>query len=501
MQTRRHHTPDRGPGSGLVAARPVITLALVVTALGALLGCSVNPVTGKNQLMLMSESQEIQVGTSGDQQIVAMYGTVPDPTLAAYVDSIGQAMVRVCHRRELRYRFRVLDDPVVNAFALPGGFVYLTRGILAYLDSESAMAGVLGHEIGHVAARHSAERYTTQTVLGVGLGLGSVLSEEFARYAPAAGAASQLLLLKFGRDDERQSDQLGVEYATRIGYDTTDMAAFFGTLDALSGDASALPSWASTHPDPGERYVTVNQLTEQWEATVGRPSYVQNRDRYLNIIDGIVFGKNPRQGFVESGHFNHPDLAFRFPVPAEWKVENTASQVQIVSPDGEGAVLVSIAPGAQSPDAAADDFLRGLDAQVRSRQSLTISGYPAVRLESDLGSVDALLIVISTFVQKDGHVYVFHGVSPQASAAANRAAFLAVADGFGPLTIVRLLRVQPARIRVITASEEAAFSEVVRPYPIPERSGLDLAGLALLNGVTPTALVKRGDRVKVLVEE
>jgi len=232
------------------------SVALLLSVSWIFAACAVNPVTGERELSLLSKEQEIQLGNESDPAIVAQYGVVEDEAIVDYVQDIGQRMVPVSHRPDLPYTFRVLDDPVVNAFALPGGYVYITRGILAYLDSEAALAGVVGHEIGHITARHGVQRYTQQTLLGAGLGLGSVLSETFAQYADIAGQAAQLLLLKYGRDDERQSDVAdrppphgdSVPGAFESGESSSDGAASDGASsdgvpsDGVSPAASSSPS-------------------------------------------------------------------------------------------------------------------------------------------------------------------------------------------------------------------------------------------------------------------
>jgi predicted Zn-dependent protease len=461
-------------------------------------GCSVNPVTGKRELSLLSESQAKELGAESDQAIVSQYGLYDNRELAAYVNEIGQKMTRVSHRPDLAFTFRLLDDSVVNAFALPGGYVYITRGILAYLSDEAALAGVIGHEIGHVTARHGAQRYTQQQLMGLGLGIGSMVNETFAEYAGALGTAGQLLLLKYGRDDERQSDQLGVEYATKVGYDTRTMAEFFNTLDQLSGGSGRLPGWASTHPDPGERYQTVLGLTEEWKAQVGSMDYQENRDRFLRQIDGIPFGRNPREGFVRDGVFLHPDLAFRFPVPSGWQVANGKTQVQVVDPDGQAAVLFSLA-GEPSAAAAADAFASGSNITVTDRRTLQVNGLVATRIETQVAQEDGTLAVLSTFIEKDGSVFVFHGLTQPASFDGLRGTFLQVADGFARLTDASVLNVQPITLRVVEAPRDGTFAQVVRDWPIPDTAEIDVAGLALMNGVEPSTPIRSGHSLKVLV--
>jgi predicted Zn-dependent protease len=192
--------------------------------------CARNPVTGKREFMLLSEGDEIKMGKQTDEQVIQMYGIYEDEKLKSYVDALGQKMAKISHRSHLNYEFKVMDSPVINAFAVPGGYVYVTRGILAHLNSEAELAGVIGHEIGHVAARHSAQKYSETYVANIGLGVGSMVSQDFANFAGLAAQGLGLLFLRFSRDDERQSDDLGVQYSTKVGYDAREMANFFATL-------------------------------------------------------------------------------------------------------------------------------------------------------------------------------------------------------------------------------------------------------------------------------
>jgi len=238
----------------------LITSLLLLSSLS---GCKRNPVTGKRELMLMSEKKEIALGKESDPAIVASYGLYEDPDLQKFIDEKGQEMARISHRPNLNYEFKILDSPVVNAFAVPGGYVYFTRGIMAHFNNEAEFAGVLGHEIGHITARHSAKQYSKQMVGQVGLVAGVVLSPNVRNNFQQIQQGMGLLFLKFGRDAESQSDKLGVAYSTEVGYDSKEMAGFFNTLSRMreGTGAESIPTFMSTHPDPGDRFQNVKQLT------------------------------------------------------------------------------------------------------------------------------------------------------------------------------------------------------------------------------------------------
>ena len=235
--------------------------ALVLSCLFLIVACARNPVTGKKQLSLMSESQEIAMGAEADPSIVANFGIYDDAKIQDFINTKGQQMVKISHRPNLKFTFRVVNSPVVNAFALPGGYVYFTRGIMAHFNNEAEFAGVLGHEIGHVTARHGAQQQTQQMLGQLGLIVGVIAVPQFAKFAEAAQQGMGLMFLKFGRNHESQSDQLGVEYSTKIGYNSHKMAGFFKTLGRITDASGArIPAFLSTHPDPDDRFGNVERL-------------------------------------------------------------------------------------------------------------------------------------------------------------------------------------------------------------------------------------------------
>jgi predicted Zn-dependent protease len=245
--------------------------------------CARNPVTGKKEVVLMSEAQEIEMGKAADPEVIQQFGLYEDSSLQNYINNMGQRMAAISHRPNIEYHFRVINSEVVNAFAVPGGYVYFTRGIMAYLNSEAQFAGVLGHEIGHITARHSIKQQRNQVFAQVGLIAGMIISPELARFGEAASQGLGLLLLKYGRDAERQSDELGVDYSAKIGYDPQYMADFFQTLERQSAESGneELPNFLSTHPSPEERYATVKKLAAQKKQELNSPNLAVGRNEYL----------------------------------------------------------------------------------------------------------------------------------------------------------------------------------------------------------------------------
>ena len=321
-------------------------LAALVLWLGAALACAVNPVTGKKEFMLYSEGQEIELGKQTDESVAAQYGLYDDAALQGYISKMGLAIAAKSQRPGLPWRFSVLDSPVVNAFAVPGGSVYVTRGILAMMSSEAELAAVLGHEIGHVNARHSMSQMSKQQVAQIGLVAGSVISKKFAQYAGLASAGLQVLFLKYSRDNENQADALGVGYSRATGYDPADMAVTFRALQRM-GDmsgGSSLPGFLSTHPLTADRIANVQAMLQPQDASLAR-----RPEAYLRTVEDVVYGEDPRQGYVENSVFYHPGLRFQFAVPSGWTVENTPGSVTLVAADQSAGVVMRGGKSTDSP--------------------------------------------------------------------------------------------------------------------------------------------------------
>lgn len=353
---------------------------LVLTAFLLLFNnCSRNPVTGKREFVLMSESQERALGKDSDPQILGEFGLYPDSSLQKYLTERGQAMAKISHRPNLPFEFKVVDSDVVNAFAVPGGYVYFTRGIMAHFNSEAQLMGVLGHEIGHVTARHSAKQYTSQTFTQLGLVIGMIAFPKFQQFGDLASTGLQLLFLKFSRDHETQSDKLGVEYSSKLGYDAHEMASFFNTLGRLSAGEDGtqrIPTFMSSHPDPGDRFNNVNAMATAFQQQ-NQGNYRAEREKYLRLINGIIYGEDPRQGYVDNSTFYHPELKFQFPVPQGWKHINTPSQVQMASSDQKAMMIMALS-GEKTLDAAAQGVVQQYKLRVLDQRTMQINGLPAI---------------------------------------------------------------------------------------------------------------------------
>jgi predicted Zn-dependent protease len=477
-------------------ARGFATCFILFLAALYLSSCAVNPVSGRHELMLMSEGDEIRLGRQIDPQIKRTYGVYDDAELNGYINDLGQRMARLSHRPGLAFEFKVMDSAVVNAFAVPGGYVYLTRGILSYINSEAELAGIVAHEIGHVTARHSAQQYTKAQLAGLGIGVASIFSETLYQLAGLVQFGVGVLFLKFSRDNEREADDLGVEYASRAGYDASRMADFFVTMDRLrpASGQDDLPTWLSTHPDPPDRIATIKAETEEWRQKLGLQDPKVDRDHYLQAIDGLVIGEDPRQGYVENGVFYHPDLRFQFPVPASWDLVNTPSQVGMIS-EREDAVMFLMLESGQSPREAAYGFVRGVRAKVVRSDEFVLNGFPCQFLISDVSSQQGVLRVMSYFIQKDNLIYGFHGLTARNRFRAYGRLFESTMGEFHELTDPDKINVEPDRIYIAPASTEGTVEEVLGSLGVPQDQWEETA---LLNGKTLGDMVPAGTSLKVI---
>ncbi|MCB0639280.1 MAG: M48 family metalloprotease [Lewinella sp.] len=486
--------------------RWLITTLFVLIGTFLLESCATNPVTGRKEFMLLSKDQELAMGQQSDPSIVSEFGVYDDETLQNFINEKGQAMAAISHRPDLPYEFKILDSPVVNAFALPGGYVYFTRGILAHFNNEAQFAGVLGHEIGHVTARHSAKQYSRTVLAQVGLIAGMVVAPELAQFGDVASQGLQLLLLKYGRDAESQSDELGVEYSTEIGYNAAEMADFFGTLDRLTGGAeNRLPTFLSTHPDPVDRENRVGELARDYQRKDNGGPYEVNRDEYLRMIDGLVYGEDPRQGYVENSTFYHPELKFQYPVPQGWQLVNSPQQVQMAPEDGKAVILLQLGQG-NSLQAAAQATIEKYELTPVSNQSTTVNGLPAYEMVADLiqegtdaqgQQVRQVIRTHSYYIQYGELIYHFFGLTMEEDYSSYRGRFLATMTGFRTLTDPDKLNRLPERIQIREIPRAMTLQDALREFRMPTDRHEELA---ILNGMQLSDQLRAGVLIKVIGE-
>ncbi len=353
---------------------PAVFLLLVL-----LVSCVINPVTGKKEFNIISEAMEIQMGQETDVSIREEYGIYDDQALNAYVEAIGRKMAPITHRPGLPYHFAILDTPVVNAFAAPGGYIYITRGMLAIMNDEAALAAIIGHELGHVNARHTARAMSRQLLMMGGLLVASALSKDIAKIAPFAMIGLEVLFLKFSRDDEYQADSLGIQYSRKAGWAPGQVVPIFTTLLRMeqSGEGPSIPNFLSTHPLTARRIEEIDKMLLPTD-----PDQRVARSDYLGRINGLIFGDDPRQGFVEGGAFYHPGLQVMIRIPKGWKYQNSPKQFVMAPDDEKAAVFLSTEQSAKDlAEYMNDKLVSYKESQVQelSRGALQINGLNAFR--------------------------------------------------------------------------------------------------------------------------
>ena len=470
--------------------------------------CARNPVTGKRQVVLMSEAQEIAMGKEADAQIIAQYGLYDDKTLQSFITEKGKKMAAISHRPNINYEFKIVDSDVINAFALPGGYVYFTRGIMAHFNNEAQFAGVLGHETGHITARHTVAQQRNALFGQLGILAGVIINPELGRFAETASQGLGLLFLKFGRDAERQADALGVEYSSKIGYDAKEMADFFLTLERKSEgtESAALPTFLSSHPNPGDRYVTVKKLATEWKQKLNLTKAIINRNTYLQRIEGLVYGEDPRQGFLENNIFYHPQLKFQFPTPSNWNYQNSPQRVQFAPKDGKVILMMTLAPG-KTLQEAANTMLQQNGLKTLESQQTTVNGLSAIAIvaepqpqqtqqgQQQQQQQQPSIRILSYLIEYNKTIYLLLGATSANDFNQYYSVFKNTMEGFKPLTDQAKINKKPERIKNKTVSKSITLQQALKNYNTPDAS---LNELAILNGMNLTDIVPAGMMIKTI---
>ena len=463
--------------------------------------CSRNPVSGKKELTLMSESQELAMGQEADPQIQAEFGVYPDSSIQHYVNNLGQKLAKVSHRANILYTFRVIDSDVINAFAVPGGYIYITRGILAYLNDEAQLAGVIGHEIGHIAARHSVKQQRNAMLGQLGIIAGVVINPNLARFAESASQGLGLLMLKFGRDDENQSDVLGADYSTKLGYNAHSMGNFFTTLKRSSGEtAGQLPEFLSTHPDPGNRNTHVQQLADEYQKKYNITNPVLNRNAYLQKIEGIVYGEDPRGGYMDDGVFYHPEIKFQFTPPTGWQYHNSPTRVQYAPKDGSALFYLGSAQG-NTLQEAANAFIQNNKLTAEQTAQVTINGLPAYAIvfsqmqQQQDGTSALALRGLSYVVQYNKSLFQMVGVTSPNAFNQLAPTFEKSMKSFKQLSDASKINKKPERVRIKTVKTTTSFEQVLKSFNV---AAARYNEHAILNAVELNTSIPSGTLIKII---
>ena len=477
--------------------RPTALICLSLGAGAALaVACAVNPVTGKSQLSLVSESQEIDMGRQSAQSVAQSIGYYDDAAVQAYVAGIGMKMAAASERPQLPWEFHVVNDGAVNAFALPGGFIFVTRGLMTSITNEAELATVVGHEIGHVTNRHSVQQISRAQIAQIGLGVGSILNSTVAQLGGVFGQGLGVLFLKYSRDAENEADLAGFRYALNQGYDVRQMINMFETIQAvsqLSGGGGRVPEWLATHPDPGNRIQTTEARLDTLHKDLSNA--IVRRDEYLQRINGMVYGEDPRQGFFRGALFLHPDLRFQLQFPDGWKTQNTADAVVGASPSQDAMIQLQLA-GKTAPADAARQFLSQQGVKAGQGTTQSINGLPAASsyfsAETQQGQVEGLV----TFISYGGNTYGILAYTGAGGLKTYDQVFRATAGSFRELKDPAALNVRPARIELVKVDQEMTLAQFYQRYP----STVKVEEVGLINGLTGAdATLRPGRQYKRVV--
>lgn len=474
-------------------------LALSALLLGpALAGCSAIPATGERSFTgFMGPADEARVGREQHPEIVRAFGgAYPDRRVQDYVTRIGESLARVTEAPYLTFTFTVLDSPVVNAFALPGGYVYVTRGLMAIASDEAELAGVMAHEIGHVTARHAARRYSQQVVAGVGTAVvGAITGSDEIAESFSFGASA--VLQSYSRDQEFEADTLGLRYLGRAGYAVEAMGSFLAKLDRhsrLEADLAGRPAGEvdglnimATHPRTLDRVQRTSAAS-----TVGR----RERDAYLGIVDGLVYGDDPEHGLVRGRSFIHPKLGIAFEVPEGFRLASGARQVTAENANGATIVFDS----SRAEPMPMTDYLRnvwGRSLTLAELERLRVDGLDAAtastRIQTRRGALDLRLVAI----RLDATVHRFLYLTPPQLTPTLAAELRRSTSTFRRLTAAEIGAARPLRVRLHTVAPDetrARLIERMAQEPGRERRFDVLNGLA--DGSAPPA----GAMIKVIAE-
>ncbi|MCC7410674.1 MAG: M48 family metalloprotease [Gammaproteobacteria bacterium] len=482
----------------------VVATVLVTAVICGLAGCATNPVSGSRDFVLLSEQQELALGREASQEIQKEYRRYGDEKLQAYVDGVGQRLAATSHRPDLRYQFVVVDSPDVNAFALPGGYIYITRGLLAYLDSEAQLAAVLGHEIGHVTARHAVRQYSAARAADIGALLGAVFipglgAEAGGQVMNTLGTA---LVRGYGRDQELEADRLGAEYLARTGYQPAAVLDVLRTLEAQEryesqrARAEGRPARTyhglfSTHPDSDKRVQEAIAWGHQFEGGTGTTA----RDPFLDHVDGLVVGDSPHDGFTRHDTYYHPELGFALTIPDGWTVTNRPDRLLLTAPGGAASQqLLNL--DRNEPISPRDYLSRRLRlGNLQSEHPIGAADLPGHTGVAELQTSFGQRLARVSVIYLSDRAFVLVGATRAPDALADYdAVFVRTTRSFRRLSARDAGVAQPLRIDVVTVAGPTTFAALAAKVPRADAEAL----LRLMNGRYPDGEPQPGERIKTL---
>ena len=484
----------------MLARQPVRNLSLVILLAAAAGACSINPVSKLPEVTLITVEQEKKIGEEESKKVEQEMGLLGDAALTGYVDAIGQRLVKESPRHDLPHQFHVVDMNEPNAFALPGGYVYVTRGLLALVNTEDELAGVVGHEIGHVAARHTVQRISRQGPFAL---VTNLVSGVTGFFVPVVGNivggvgnfAQSLVFSPYSRSQESEADEVGQEMAAKAGWDPVGLATFLATLgreEALLSDGPRKPSFFDSHPATPDRVKNTTKhakgLTQAKREPISR-----SHDAFLERLDGLVAGQRAANGIIQGSTYRHPDLNFFVQFPASWNVDNTPVQLAAAPKDGGTAVVLRAVAQGNDPLDGARALEKASKSTLPRTETTTINGLPAARTQVG----DSRLKVDLTWIAHGGMIYQIAGIAETRNFDTVRPVFKTVVESFRPLSPDERQNIREKRIRLVKAKE----GETVKALTARSQSAWKSNQVAVANNLEESDRLREGQLIKITVEE
>lgn len=471
-------------------------------------GCAVNPVSGRPEAVLISIEKERELGAQEAEKIEKSMGLVDDPEIVAYVEAVGRRLTKHSPKHDVHYTFKIIDMELPNAFALPGGHVYVSRGLLALVNSEDELAGVMGHEIGHVAGRHAVQRLTRvaatsplRIITGLaGAAVGIVAPSVGTTIADVGQVASALVIAPHSRDQEREADRVGQKIAASAGWNPEGLTSLLKSLGRdgkLRSDEESQSSFFDTHPTTDERIAKTMQRATQLKISPERP-IAKDRAALLAKFEGLLLGNNPDKGVFNDDEFVQPVLDFYIRFPAGWKKHNTNQLVVARAPEKKALIVLEIVGKGDDPVAVVKQIEKKQNIKLlKNAKQTQINGLPAVHLNVKTETPEGVMGILLTWIAHKGHVYQITGMSPSESFNSCREAFIKTVASFRPLAEEDRPKIMEARLHVAKARNNETLEELEKRSD----SVWSPAEIAVANGLSEKDRLSEGQLIKVAILE
>jgi predicted Zn-dependent protease len=471
---------------------------LIIILFFIMSSCAVNPVTEKREIMLFSDQDEIAMGKQGNEAVLVQFGTYDDQSLQRYIDHVGQQIAQVCHRKDLPHHYTVVDSAVLNAFALPGGYVYITRGLLAHLNNEAQLASILGHETGHIAARHGVKKY--QKAIGAQLILvGVAVATESQGLALGTNLLLNAILQGYSRKDERQADELGALYMYRASYNPLEMPKFFSILERMEERSpNAIAQLFASHPPTPDRVETTTLHAQ--ELTGGKTAGLTiAQNQYISHLDGLVFGPGERDGVIEGNHYKNRYFRYGIQMPQGWKIQRGETAGSLLAQDPSQRYLSQVIPlelkETMTPDQLAATVERNSGLQPAGAAWITVDGTQVYRADYRARSQDGVLLGLRiAYVTRGKTGFIIANIARLQEFSRGRETFNTVIFSFRSLSSKEVAKVPLNRLQVYKVKIGDTFPAISRRFYGTTKHADDIKQF---NGMDELSSPPVGDLIKI----